>query len=61
MDSESKPFTVPSPVDQRMSPEEEEEQARRLAKRYRCDFVDLKNFPIDPELFRNIPAEWMFR
>ena len=48
-------------ADQRLGAGEEEVQARRLAQRYRCEFVDLKNFPIDPELFRNIPAEWMFR
>jgi type II secretory ATPase GspE/PulE/Tfp pilus assembly ATPase PilB-like protein len=39
----------------------EREQARRLAERYRCPFVDLREQRIDPELFRNIPAELMFR
>src|ERR1700724_3843427 len=39
----------------------EHEQARRLAERYRCAFVDLREQRIDPELFRNIPAELMFR
>ncbi|MDE3111107.1 MAG: pilus assembly protein PilB, partial [Acidobacteriota bacterium] len=39
----------------------EREQARRLAKRYRCPFVDLREQRIDPELFRSIPAEMMFR
>jgi type IV pilus assembly protein PilB len=37
------------------------EQARRLAERYRCPFVDLAEQRIDPELFRSIPAELMFR
>jgi type IV pilus assembly protein PilB len=39
----------------------EREQARRLAERYRCAFVDLGEQRIDPELFRSIPAELMFR
>ncbi|MBZ5503001.1 MAG: GspE/PulE family protein [Acidobacteriia bacterium] len=39
----------------------EHEQARRLAERYRCAFVDLREQRIDPELFRSIPAELMFR
>src|ERR1700733_2709675 len=39
----------------------EREQARKLAERYRCQFVDLSEQRIDPELFRSIPAELMFR
>src|SRR5271154_604374 len=39
----------------------ERDQARRLAERYRCPFVDLTEQRIDPELFRSIPAELMFR
>jgi len=39
----------------------EREQARRLAERYRCPFIDLGEQRIDPELFRSIPAEMMFR
>jgi type II secretory ATPase GspE/PulE/Tfp pilus assembly ATPase PilB-like protein len=38
----------------------EREQARKLAERYRCAFVDLRDQRIDPELFRSIPAEMMF-
>jgi len=37
------------------------EQARRLAERYRCALVDLREQRPDPELFRNIPADLMFR
>ena len=33
----------------------------RLAERYRCPFVDLREQRIDPELFRSIPADLMFR
>ncbi|MGH9758191.1 MAG: GspE/PulE family protein, partial [Candidatus Acidiferrales bacterium] len=39
----------------------EREQAQRLAERYRCAFIDLREQHIDPELFRSIPAEMMFR
>jgi type IV pilus assembly protein PilB len=44
-----------------MSPEQEIEQARRLAERYRCEFVDLKAAKIDSELFKSIPVDLMFR
>lgn len=39
----------------------ERDQARKLAERYRCPFVDLREQRIDPDLFRSIPAELMFR
>jgi type IV pilus assembly protein PilB len=39
----------------------EREVARKLALRYRCAFVDLMEQRIDPELFRTIPADLMFR
>jgi type IV pilus assembly protein PilB len=39
----------------------ERDEARRLAERYRCPFIDLREQRIDPELFRSIPAEMMFR
>jgi type IV pilus assembly protein PilB len=42
-------------------PQSEREKSRRLAERYRCGFVDLFEQRIDPELFRSIPAELMFR
>jgi len=40
---------------------QERERTRRLAERYRCAFVDLREQRIDPELFRSIPADLMFR
>ncbi|HVB99639.1 MAG TPA: GspE/PulE family protein [Candidatus Dormibacteraeota bacterium] len=40
---------------------EEHDRACRLAERYRCPFVDLREQRIDPDLFRRIPAELMFR
>jgi type IV pilus assembly protein PilB len=39
----------------------EREHARKLAERYRCGFIDLREQRIDPELFRTIPADLMFR
>jgi len=40
---------------------EDRERTMRLAERYRCVFVDLREQRIDPELFRSIPADLMFR
>jgi len=48
-------------VDSTSDPQSERERSRRLAERYRCPFVDLFEQRIDPELFRSIPAELMFR
>jgi type IV pilus assembly protein PilB len=42
-------------------PAEEAAQARALAERYRCEFVDLKEARIDHELFRSVPVDLMFR
>jgi type II secretory ATPase GspE/PulE/Tfp pilus assembly ATPase PilB-like protein len=39
----------------------EEAQAKRLAARYRLDFLDMREFRIDQELFRSIPADLMLR
>jgi type IV pilus assembly protein PilB len=36
-------------------------RARRLAERYRLEFVDLAQFSIDHDLFRAIPADLMLR
>ena len=40
---------------------EEVAHAKRLAERYRLDFIDLSQFSIDHELFRAIPADLMLR
>ncbi len=40
---------------------EEAAVARRLAERYRLEFVDLARFSIDHDLFRTIPADLMLR
>ncbi|MEO6909710.1 MAG: GspE/PulE family protein, partial [Edaphobacter sp.] len=36
-------------------------QAKIMAARYRCEFVDLRNFRIQHELFRSVPVDIMFR
>src|SRR6266852_2302369 len=40
---------------------EELERARRLAERYRLEFIDMDTFKIDQDLFRSIPADLMLR
>jgi len=45
-------------VDERIA---ELEQAKRLAERYRLEFIDMQAFRIDQELFRSIPADLMLR
>jgi type IV pilus assembly protein PilB len=42
-------------------PLEEAEHAKSVARRYRCDFIDLKTAKIDHELFRTVPVDLMFR
>ena len=37
------------------------ERARRLAERYRLEFIDMDTFRIDQDLFRSIPADLMLR
>ena len=39
----------------------EELRSRELAARYRRKFIFLRDHKIDPELFRSIPVDWMFR
>ena len=42
-------------------PAEELQQAQLIARRYCCEFVDLKTTKIDHELFRTVPVDLMFR
>ncbi len=39
----------------------EAERAERLARRYHAEFVDLKHFKIQHELFKTVPVDMMFR
>jgi type IV pilus assembly protein PilB len=52
---------LPTPEGQRATPAQERELARRLAERYRLEFVDMDAFHLDNELFRSIPADVMLR
>jgi type IV pilus assembly protein PilB len=40
---------------------EELEKARDIARRYRCEFVDLHDFQLHHDLFKKIPVHLMFR
>jgi len=44
-----------------LEPNEEISQAKTLATRYRCEFVDLRNVRIDHDLFHSVPVDLMFR
>src|ERR1035438_7404912 len=35
--------------------------AQALARRYRCEYIDLKSFSIQPEILRSVPVDIMFR
>ncbi len=43
------------------TPAEEEARGRDLARRYRCEFLDLKNYHIQHDLLRTVPVDLMFR
>ncbi|HTZ32965.1 MAG TPA: GspE/PulE family protein [Methylomirabilota bacterium] len=59
--SDSKVTNTPLPAAGAAELDQEREQAKRLAVRYRCGFIDLMEQRIDPDLFRTIPADLMFR
>ena len=40
---------------------DDELRAKELAKRYRCEFVDLRNFHLQHDLFKRVPVDLMFR
>jgi type IV pilus assembly protein PilB len=40
---------------------DEEVRARDLAQRYRCEFLDLRDTHLQPELFKKIPVDILFR
>ena len=51
------------PVANLYNPEQmtEVERAQMLARRYHAEFVDLKHFKIQHELFKTVPVDMMFR
>jgi type II secretory ATPase GspE/PulE/Tfp pilus assembly ATPase PilB-like protein len=44
-----------------VQPADEIANAKTLAARYRCDFVDLREVRIDHDLFHSVPVDLMFR
>jgi type II secretory ATPase GspE/PulE/Tfp pilus assembly ATPase PilB-like protein len=40
---------------------DEAEKAKDIARRYRCEFVDLNDFQLHHDLFKKIPVDLMFR
>src|SRR2546421_12865763 len=44
-----------------VAPADELDRARDIARRYRCEFVDLNNFQLHHDLFKKIPVDLMFR
>jgi type IV pilus assembly protein PilB len=42
-------------------PGDEQSRARDVARRYRCEYVDLRDFQLHHDLFKKIPVDLMFR
>jgi type IV pilus assembly protein PilB len=42
-------------------PATESDRAQDIARRYRCEFVDLNDFQLQHELFKKVPVDLMFR
>ena len=53
--------TIPVAVPYSNEALSEVERAQMLARRYHAEFVDLKNFKIQVELFKSVPVDMMFR
>ena len=49
------------PISPTGNPITDSERAQDVARRYRCEFVDLSGFELHHELFKKIPVELMFR
>src|ERR1700727_332199 len=50
-----------SPISPTGNPVTDLERAQDVARRYRCEFVDLTDFQLHHDLFKKIPVELMFR
>jgi type IV pilus assembly protein PilB len=44
-----------------LDPAAESAEAKAIASRYRCEYVDLREAAIDHDLFRSVPVDLMFR
>jgi len=62
--AEKKPLFVNGSNDANLVPEKpvnELERAQDVARRYRCEFVNLSDFQLHHELFKKVPVDLMFR
>jgi type IV pilus assembly protein PilB len=62
--SEKKSLFVNGADPARMAPEnvsDELERAKDVARRYRCEFVNLSDFSLQHDLFKKVPVDLMFR
>jgi type II secretory ATPase GspE/PulE/Tfp pilus assembly ATPase PilB-like protein len=62
--AENKPLVVHGGNGGRLAPAphlDDLEKAQDVARRYRCEFVDLHNFQLHHDLFKKIPVDLMFR
>jgi type IV pilus assembly protein PilB len=50
-----------TPISPTGNPLTDLERAQDVARRYRCEFIDLTNFELHHELFKKIPVDLMFR
>ncbi|MGZ4839340.1 MAG: GspE/PulE family protein, partial [Terriglobales bacterium] len=52
---------APIPLAAFVAPPDDEAAAQALAQRYRCEFIELRNYHIQHDLMRKVPVELMFR
>ncbi len=61
MDQRTASTTIENGIGANGQPINLEQRARDLAARYRCEFVDLRDYHLDAELFKTVPVDLMFR
>ena len=59
--ADNKTVLVPPVNGGRPGANDEIEKAQDIARRYRCQFIDLRNFQLHHDLFKKIPVHLMFR
>jgi len=59
--ADNKTVLVPPANGGRPGANDEIEKAQDIARRYRCQFIDLRNFQLHHDLFKKIPVHLMFR
>src|ERR1700761_2673177 len=58
---DQKTLTTPETNTLVLGLEGSEQKARDMAARYRCEFIDLREYHLDAELFKTVPVDLMFR